>query len=234
MKKWLLMGLLFITGCSSLSSFQTADTLPANTLLFGAGHSQGNFKLNADRGLLDYDYASSLIELFSRVGVIDSVDVGIRLVPFTFIEADLKYQFVKESGSFLPSMAIGYGVNYGDYINLKKTLLPNPWDFIFTNDVQQFYISDIFFPVYISKHILGKLMIYSSAKLHYNHIHVYGKTDPVFPSEDIYNLLPSINLGLAIDFNRYSMLMLEYSYLWTPDDTAVKVRNIGLAFVIKP
>jgi hypothetical protein len=99
---------LFLSGCMSLSSYQTADTIENNEVEWSASVAQSYVPLSGPDE--DFDDGESIVtpEVSVRIGVGESTDIGIKLYAFSAV-FDVKHQFVKSEKY---SSAFGMGLSY--------------------------------------------------------------------------------------------------------------------------
>lgn len=144
----LMAGMILISGCASLSSFQTAKTLPV-------GEHQTHVAAGFLKGkVANYDISLPVLEAMYRQGLSEKLDFGVKYTfPVTLV-GDIKYNLV---GNDLPgkgtsvnpvAVAAGLGAGY-----LRVTSGDNTSNLI-----------DVYVPVYFSFHTSESFATYLAPK----------------------------------------------------------------------
>jgi len=154
-KKWLqktavyltvLFGIFLLSGCASMSTMQTGRTTEKGDLGFGFGGGTVNSELAL--GELDtLDIKAPFLEVSSRYGITDKLDVGAKLTLIGTAVADAKYQFLGDHESLVAGSA-GFGIGY----------------LSITSGDSESKIFDLMTPVYFSLHPTEWFSIYCSPK----------------------------------------------------------------------
>ena len=163
----LMLGLTGLaTGCINMSTLQTARTLPVNEteLVAGGGYYLSPTLLetessdaNNELELVGLPY----VEIGARIGMLDYLDLGLKVTIPGTISLDVKLQVVDLEGL---AVAMGAGIGYLHY----ETTVD---DTKFTNE-----IIDLMVPIYISYHFNEAFAIYGSPK-YVMRINITGDTD---------------------------------------------------------
>ncbi len=100
---------LSVTGCASLSTYQSAKVLPPDEIQVGGALTGTGISLIDDEENEYYEDINFVLpELFVRASLGRDVDAGIKLYPLAGV-ADVKYRFIRGDGF---AMAADLGVGY--------------------------------------------------------------------------------------------------------------------------
>ncbi len=115
---------LFMTGCASLSSYQEAKTIDkgTNRVFLGAGTYNEQYKkqdneIAEEVATIVEDINWILLEGGMRIGLLDNVDVGIKLTFPGGLSVDGKYMLLGGEGELL---AASVGAEFG-YMSIEMT-----------------------------------------------------------------------------------------------------------------
>lgn len=148
-----LMALVILPACTSLSTFQTARTLPKKTgrVVIGTGYLLGS-KTHRPTGVSSLDTSVGelpLADIAFRTGVQKHFDLGAKLCFPSTLSLDGKYQFLDHS---LYALATGIGLSY---VVISSELIEE-------NKGVRYHYLDFFLPIYLSVDFNKNLGLYSS------------------------------------------------------------------------
>lgn len=213
----IIVGVVVMSGCASISTFQTARTLKPGETQKGVGVIAGNPLLSPS-----WEAGKSLVypwpEFWLRKGLSENLDGGIKtwMLYYGFM-FDLKYQFLSDESPWQVAGSLGLGVSERavDYIDLESP----------------FYIFfDLHLPLFISRDFGEFSTFYISPK--YIHRVVIGG-DPPQPNYNHQCNAFGAGLGISFHLNKKLSMMLEYDCMYEQGTVEGFTHNWGLGFVSK-
>lgn len=204
-----LMAMLFLASCASMSSMQTARVTDKGEVGFGGGAGY----VRSDINLGDSDtisIAAPFLEAFARYGITERLDMGVKFTVIGPMGIDAKYQFYGDKESGLAASA-GFGLFY----------LP------ITSGDSKAIITDLHFPLYLSVHPLPALGIYAVPK--------FILRNNSYNADGVRETETSNWLGVTtgMRFGRKNGLFVEYSYFGNNKfDVPLSQFNIGFGIGI--
>lgn len=157
------------TGCVNMSTLQTARTVPVGEyeLISGGGYYLSPILSEVSASTENSENEVKLVgvpylEIGGRVGMVDYLDLGLKITIPGTIALDVKYQFLDLDGF---AMAVGGGIGYLHYETTSH-------DTKFTNE-----IIDLMLPLFISYHFNEAFAVYGSPK-YVMRVHLTGDADP--------------------------------------------------------
>jgi hypothetical protein len=190
----------FLTSYTSLSTLQTARTIPKGTIQPRAGYSYIGFEIvkMAD-SIRDMTVISKglIIEAGGRLGVSDKLDVGIKGTLGSLC-LDAKYQFLGTQNSKIAG-SVGAALGAGAFSG----------ELFFADDNPRAQMRSIALPLYFSYHPNESIALYSSSRYMYNQLSFkrtyIDQSDP-FNQEELKLSTPShwygLSAGMRIKFNK--------------------------------
>jgi hypothetical protein len=187
-----------VLSCSSLSTLQTARTLPKGQLRAHFGMGLANSEIIVP-GIDTLKTNVMVQEVGCRLGVGEKFDVGLKVSLIGSVAVDGKYQFLGTHDSKVAG-SIGLGAGYNQLRGDK----------LFATDNPMVKMATISVPLYFSYHPEGLLSFYISPRYLYNAI--------VYQKEDIEKSTSShwygLSGGIRITGGRQRVgFLAEYSYL---------------------
>lgn len=142
----LFLGVVFLSGCASMSTMQTARTTKKGEFgySFGGGYVSTEMPIE---GVDTMNVNAPLLEAGARYGVTENLDVGGKITIIGTAVADAKYQFLGDQESKIAGSA-GLGVGY---LSMES------------GDTES-KLYDLMVPAYFSYHPADWLSIYTSPK----------------------------------------------------------------------
>jgi hypothetical protein len=186
---FLILFIMFLTGCASMSTMQTARTTEKGNVGYGFGAGVVNSEIPL--GTLDtLKISAPFLEVGARYGITDKLDVGAKITIIGTATVDVKYQFLgnKES-KFASSVGLG-----GGYLSISS------------NDSKS-KIYDAMLPIYFSYHPIDWFSLYFSPKYVFR-INSYSAANNQkgLNSSHWYGATGGLRLGKKVAF------LAEYSY----------------------
>lgn len=185
--------LVFITGCATISTFQTAKTLPAGEIAMGVGMDMTGLE-HTVAGVTQNTGVMKSYETWIKMGLGKKFDAGLKFFPIGRL-FDVKYQFLNgKNGGLDAAVDLAYSAtsieksdSINDYIDIYSNL-------IFSSDLTKLLT------LYISpKHILRTVQL----------------TDDLTDKSGT-KTKSLLGSGIGIAFNldgEKVQLMLEYNYV---------------------
>jgi hypothetical protein len=210
----LVLFMVLLTGCVSLSSLQSGRTLGKGKRELATNINFGEYQTSTAHELLPELKNIPIIEFAGTVGVRDNLDLSFKFNTAFNLTGQIKYQFIGDKKSLIASSIGGdAGFNMG-----------SPGSGIFLD----FYLS---IPLYLSIHPTEKLAFYLTPRLCHSTFLIAG--DPIGDGE-IYKETKHLNYAAftyGIMFGKTQRFMIEIShsqmYNWKPTQVAV-----GFAFEV--
>ena len=208
---WCLFFLVFITGCATISTFQTAKTLPANEIAMGVGMDLTSLEHTVAGVTQNTDVVKSY-EAWIKMGLGKKFDAGFKFFPVGRL-FDVKYQFLSgKNGGLDAAVDLAYSaasIESSDIINDYTDIYSN---FIFSSDFTKLLT------LYVApKHILRTVRLTNDL------------TDK--SSKKTKSLLGS-GVGLAFNLDgEKTQLMLEYNYVHSLSGEKWQHGQAGIGFV---
>ncbi|GAI81833.1 unnamed protein product, partial [marine sediment metagenome] len=200
-------GVVVMSGCASISTFQTARTLKPGETQKGVGVTAGNPLISASWGewgvekiQVDRSKIFPWPEFWLRKGLSENLDWGIKT--WGLLQGgvvDLKYQFLSDELPWQVAGSLGLGVSY-------RALEIGP-----EGDGYTFF--DIHLPLFISRDFGESSTFYISPKYIHRTVIAGFSGDPDFKCNPQCN---AFGAGLEISFhlNRRVSMMLEYDCMY--------------------
>ena len=231
----IIVGVLAMCGCASISTFQTARTLKPSESQKGVGVTVGNPRISeswGEWGVQELRVHKSPVypwpEFWLRKGLSENLDWGIKTWgPFFGAIADLKYQFLSDESPWQVAGSLGLG-----FSNRLETLEEG---FAFFDIYLPFFISKDFAKhssFYISPKYIHRILITGNSELYElsNHCNAFGAGLGIsFPlsSRFLIGFLPifgELDLG---------SMMIEYDCVYETGTVVGLTHNCGVAFASK-
>ena len=182
------IAVVFLSGCASMSSLQTARTTDKGKLGYGFGAGVVKSELPLE-GVDTIDIGAPFLELSARYGIKDNLDVGAKITLIGTSVIDAKYQFLGDKESKITGSA-GLGLGY----------------LSMTSGETESKIFDIMLPMYFSYHPTDWLAFYANPKYVLRLNSYSNDTDSGSSNSHWYGVSTGIRLGKRVGF------LLEYSY----------------------
>lgn len=200
--RWLTIPLaLTFSGCMSLSTYQTADTVEEGKSKWGVGFSQSYIVLNDEEQ--PYDINSVVTPEFSiRVGMSENTDLGLKLYPVAVI-IDVKHRFYQTEQN---SSAFGLGFSTIDLDETTSTADNN--------------LTDLYATYYYTHHHSSTLSSTIAPKLIYR---TNTETDKNV-------LLPGLTYTLDYQFENSSLSLRPEIGVYKFEDTYLGHVGLGISF----
>ena len=198
---------LVVTSCTNMSSLQTAKTLKKDQgrFLIGGEMYHGSKSINGKRDSVWRNSKGQMgyVDIGYRRGIAKDLDIGVKLIVFSLLFADVKYQIIKEN-EFVLSAGFGAGTSLPLSIRQvegPKTSRDTVW--------KKMHVYEVTFPLYISYDINRYFSLYTSPKYIFHtvegnyvmHMNLVGITGGVKLGKKIGLFLESTYVtGLGSDF----------------------------------
>ncbi|MBA7510422.1 hypothetical protein ES705_02406 [subsurface metagenome] len=192
-----IVGVLVICGCASISTFQSARTLKPGETQKGVGVTAGNPLISPSWGA-----GKSLVypwpEFWLRKGLSENLDWGIKTWGLLLGGmVDLKYQFLSDESPWQVAGSLGFGVSHR---LLELNLEGESYTFF-----------DLHVPLFISRDFGEYSTFYISPK--YIHKVVIGDNAPRANYSHQWNAFGA-GLGISFHLNKKLSMMLEYNCMY--------------------
>jgi len=189
----LLLIILSLSACASMSTMQTARTTDKNKFAYIIGLSV----VRTDIPISTIDTIkinAPVVDLGVRYGVTDKLDVGAKISIIGTANVDAKYQFLGDKTSKIAG-SIGLG---GGYISLAI-------------NASKIHLYDFMLPVYFSYHPINWISLYCSPKYVFRITNNYNYLNQTTTNINShwYGATGGIRIGKRVAF------LAEYSYIGT-------------------
>jgi len=206
-----IVGVLAMGGCASISTFQTARTLKPGETQKGFAITAGNPRISESwgaGGVQEFQVEGSPIlpwpEFWFRKGLSENLDWGIKTWgPFFGAIADLKYRFLSDKSPWQVAGSLGLG-----FSNRLETL------------EESFAFFDFHLPFFISRDFGKHSSFYISPK--YIHRVVIG----AYPSCNAFGG----GLGVSFHLSKKLSMMVEYDCVYEKGTVEGFTHNWGVGF----
>ena len=216
----LLAGLpLALGACTSVSVYQSAKTLPKGDFQAGLGVGGGAAKNKTNIAGFNPDFPTLSGDLWTRYGITDRVDAGLKLSLFGSLTGDARCGLLNESRGDAFSLAAGAAYVYTSVSTA------------YSGHQDKTVIQDMMLPLYLSKDLADWFTVYAVPRYVRR---TTGNTRTSDSSAGRSEKLSSDMLGLGggIMFNlgkkNGTHLALEYHEVFDPSDPSHYTRNAGL------
>ncbi len=133
------LAIVIFGGCYSMSTYQTADTVPEGKFSGGVGFSTLQMDTSSDTDSTAEDVANSflggfqMLELFFRYGIADNMDIGFKLYSSN-LALDFKWRMLPRESMFRAAINAGavytsliFTSGWGVYVNAILDFTPAKW-----------------------------------------------------------------------------------------------------------
>jgi hypothetical protein len=208
---------VFISGCASMSTMQTARTTDKGR--FGGGFGGGAVTASIPNGPSKDSarkFSLPFVEMGARYGLTDKWDIGAKLTLIGTATLDTKYMIIGDNNSTKFAGSVGLGVGYLSFSSGSGTDKSN------SRNV------DLMIPFYFSYHPLSWLAIYTSPRYVYRTSSYNNPNSSGSGNSNWYGITGGLRLG------KKSAFLIECSYFGT-DATTIPFTQVtaGFAFGIK-
>ncbi|MBE9467404.1 MAG: hypothetical protein IMY72_03665 [Bacteroidetes bacterium] len=184
----LAIAVVFLSGCASMSSLQTARTTNKGKLGYGYGAGFVKSELPLE-GVDTIDIGAPFMEVSARYGITDNLDLGAKITLIGTGVIDAKYQFLGDKESKIAGSA-GLGLGY---LSMSS------------GDTES-KMFDIMVPMYFSYHPLSWVAVYVNPRYVLRLNSYSNDTESGSSNSGWYGVTTGIRLGKRVGF------LLEYSY----------------------
>lgn len=206
---------LVLTGCATISTYQTAKTIPQNAVQFGVGLGYGSFNSWFGKRIgIEFPFYAA--EIWTRYGILKHWDAGIKI-----------------------------GFPAGGIIDTKVQILENePFDFALgigysqldmTDGGDEAKIQDVHIPFYLSKGFNQHIAVYFSPKLILRTATATSgeSEDGEKIKEKISQTYYGLGIGFSINPSSTIQIMPEYSMVIDKEDSDNYIRQFGVGIGIR-
>lgn len=211
---------LCLSGCSSVSVYQSAKTLPKGMVQAGLGLGAGKAGDKKRIPGFHADLPSVSGDIWARRGFTDRVDAGLKLSAFGSLTADSRYGLLNEARGDKWSLAAGLSFVYTDISTGSGA------------DKDTTEIRDLLVPVYISKDLAPWFTVYGTPRYGRRTTKNTKKTASSSVSETLNSDMLGLGGGLMFNLGKdaRSHLSFEFQKLADLSDSSHYVQNAGFAF----
>ncbi|MFA6583285.1 MAG: hypothetical protein WCS77_03225 [Elusimicrobiaceae bacterium] len=188
-------GLFAVSGCTSMSVYQSAKTVPSGKTQLGAGI--GTLTNPGDIAKSNDGNQAFQGDMWLRHGFSKRIDAGVKVSLPGALAADARYGFLNEDRGDDLSLALGLGGNYSRGTGSF---------FVLDTDVK---IYDLLVPVYLSKDLAKWFTVYAVPRYIRRYVSVTTNSNDSTTSIDMwgagggfmFNFGPDYMLHLALEYH---------------------------------